>query len=256
MSDQALEETLNQVAEQQPPEQEPASLTETVSDKPAPTEETTPDKQVSRESASDKNFRELRSKVARMERDEEIRAQQLAAQHQKNAQDKLQEEEPDDIDIGDDDLAEGKHLRKQSKEIRKMKKEMEQYKQQMYEQTTEARIKSLYPDFDKVVSSDSVKLLSEQYPELAQTINTSPDLYNKAASAYTLIKKFGLYKEDTYQNDRLQATLNAAKPKSSAAVSPQQGESPMSNANAFANGLTDDLKSKLYREMIDAKKRI
>jgi len=252
MSDQVLEETLNQV-EQQPQEQEPAVYTESISDKSTQTEETSPDKQTQREANKEKNFVELRKKVERIERE---RDEALRAQQQSNLKREIPEEELDDIGIGDDDLAEGKHLRKQSKEIRKMKREMEQYKQQMYEQTTEARLKASFPDFDKVVKAETVKLLGETYPELAQTINTSPDLYNKAASAYTLIKKFGLYKEDKYENDRNQAVNNAAKPRSSASLSPQQGESPMSNANAFANGLTADLKKKLYQEMIDAKKRI
>ena len=39
-------------------------------------------------------------------------------------------------------------------------------------------------------------------------------------------------------------------------VSPQEGAAgPLSKANAFADGLTPDLKKQLYQEMIDARKK-
>jgi hypothetical protein len=56
--------------------------------------------------------------------------------------------------------------------------------------------------------------------------------------------------------DKLRAQKNAAKPKPLASVNPQQGDSPLSKANAFANGLTDDLKKQLRKEMEDARRSI
>lgn len=211
-------------------------------------EESHPEKQPQRESDKDKNFRELREKVARIERERDELAVHL----------KKQEPAPeeDDITIGDDDIAEGKHLKKQGKRLKALEKKLEEQTKILYEQTAEARIKAQYPDFDKVVSNETLSLLRETYPELAETLNSTSNIYNKASAAYTMVKKLGLYTPDNYAQDRAQVTNNATKPRSSASVSPQQGESPLSNANAFANGLTPELKKKLYAEMLEAKKRI
>ena len=54
--------------------------------------------------------------------------------------------------------------------------------------------------------------------------------------------------------DKRKAQENSAKPRPMASVSPQQGESPLSHANAFANGLTPELQKQLWKEMQDAKK--
>jgi len=47
---------------------------------------------------------------------------------------------------------------------------------------------------------------------------------------------------------------NTAKPRPLTSVSPQSGESPLSRANAFAEGLTPELKKNLFKEMQEAKK--
>ena len=85
-------------------------------------------------------------------------------------------------------------------------------------------------------------------------LDTSTSFRAKAVSAYKHIKKLGLYTEDTYQADRDLAQRNAAKPKPLVSVSPQQGDSPLSRANAFANGLTPELQKQLRQEMEDARK--
>jgi hypothetical protein len=96
--------------------------------------------------------------------------------------------------------------------------------------------------------------LRAAYPEVAATINSSSDLYNQASSAYTLIKKLGIHNPDAYKAEKAIVQENAAKPRPTASLSPQTGDSPLSNANAFANGLTDDVKKQLYREMLDSMK--
>ena len=85
--------------------------------------------------------------------------------------------------------------------------------------------------------------------------NSSNDLYSTAVSAYTMIKNLGIApKGDDFMVQKAQAQKNAAKPKPLASVNPQQGESPLSKANAFANGLTDDLKAQLLKEMYAARR--
>lgn len=207
------------------------------------------------ESPSSKHFKAVRDlkERAERERDEAIRrAQELEARY---AQPKSTVEDEDfDIKIGNDELAEGKHLNKVDRKIKKLEDQLKQYQQQASSSLVEARLKMEYPDIEKVVSKENIEILTAQYPHIAATLNASTDLYNQAVTAYTLIKKFGIQPEDTYQQDRIRAQTNALKPRPLTSVNPQQGDSPLSHANAFANGLTDELKAQLLKEMVAARR--
>ena len=207
------------------------------------------------ESDKEKNLRFLREKAEKLERERD-EALKYIQSLQKPTQPQQQEQDQDEITINDNDLVEGKHLSKITKKYKKLEEQLKQYQQQSSETVIETKLKTQFPDFDKVVSKDNVELLRATYPELAQTLNTSTDLYNKAVSAYTMIKKLGIHKEDTFQSDKALAQKNAAKPKPLASIAPQQGDSPLSRANAFANGLTDDLKAQLRKEMEDARRNL
>lgn len=205
----------------------------------------------------ERNFKTLRANKDKLELERNEALEKLAKYEQQKSALKPTLQESDDygLGLGEDDLAEGKHLKKINAHIQKLEKQINKYQQQSSEIGIETKIKQQYPDFDKIVSKDNIELLRSLHPEIAQTINSSSDLYNKAVSAYTMIKKLGIVTEDNFQQDRALAQKNAAKPKPLSSVSPQQGDSPLSHANAFANGLTDDLKKQLYREMIDAAKK-
>jgi len=197
-------------------------------------------------SSEQKNFAALRKakELAERERDEYYKRLQEVQQQQEHVQKKKETASPE---LGDDDLAEGRHL----KELRS---EINAYKKQVEQTATEARIKSSYPDFDSVVTPESVERLKTAYPELAATLASSSNLYNTASSTYTLIKKLGIYEDKQYDAHKEVVQKNMAKPRPLSSVSPQQGESPLSHANAFANGLTEDLKQKLYREMVESRR--
>lgn len=212
------------------------------------------------------NFRQLKSakEKAEREREEALRfAMDLQAKYaqQKQAPELQVEPEVDDIQVGEGDLVEGKDLRALSKKMKaqraefiEYKKQVEQQQGQLKMQATEAKIKSQYPDFDKIVSKENIAQLQEFYPEIAQTLNSSQDIYATAVSAYTMIKKLGIYKEDTYVAEKIRAQVNAAKPKAMNSIAPQTGDSPLAHANAFANGLTEQLKAKLLQEMRDVRR--
>jgi len=211
--------------------------------------------QVQEETPQARNFRQLRESKERAERerDEAYRILREVELRKQQAQPQ-QEEENLDFSIAPDELAEGKHLSKVDKKIKKLEQQIQAYQRRSYEDITEARIKSQYPDFDKVVSQDNVSALRSTYPELAETLNSATDLYTKAISAYTLIKKLGIQPDRSYDMDKEIALRNAAKPRPLTSVSPQQGESPLTKANAFANGLTEDLKTQLLKEMREVRR--
>jgi len=249
MSDDTLN---NEVVVEQPiieqPEQEEVQA---IQPEPA-----TPQPPKREESENKENIRLLRKRAEQAERIERERDDALRRLKEFEAQKEMASQAPEDdeLTIGPDDLAEGKHLSKVTKKIKKLEEQLLAQQQQSATMSTEALLKAKYADFDAVVSKENIEALRENYPEIAETIGASQNIYSKAVSAYTMIKKLGIHVEDLYTADKAIAQKNAAKPKPLASVSPQQGDSPLSRANAFANGLTEELKVQLRKEMEDARR--
>jgi len=165
-----------------------------------------------------------------------------------------QEPEQEELEYGDEDFVEGRILKK---ELDSVKKQLDAYKTQQAQQSDEDRLMRTYPDFSRVACDDNLRRLREMDPETADTIaKSTASLYTRGAAAYKRIKELGIFVEDTHQKDRAKAQENISKPRPSNSVSPQQGDSPLSMANAFANGLTPELKKQLWKEMQEASKRI
>ncbi len=201
------------------------------------------------------NFRAIKEKAKQVERErdealkllKEYTAKQQAAQPQAP-------EEIDTFGMNPDDLVEGKHLSKVAREIKSLKQQLEASQQQSYMTNTEARLKAQFPDLDKVLTPDNIETFKYAYPELAATVDSTQDIYTKAVSAYTMIKKFGVYQEPGVNPEKEVAKRNAAKPRPLTSVAPQQGDSPISRANAFANGLTKELQEQMWKEMSQARR--
>jgi hypothetical protein len=133
-----------------------------------------------------------------------------------------------------------------------MKKQIAQYQQQSNEYAAEVRIKARYPDFDEVCSKDNLESFRLQYPELAESIMSSGDVYKAAAAAYSAVKKMGIASNTSANRQREEQEYRVksnTKPRASASLSPTQGDTPLSHANEYADGLTKDLKAKLRKEM-------
>lgn len=214
-------------------------------------------------SAHDKasNLRILAAAKEKAERERDEMMRQILM-YQKQEQKPVMPVEPEDdpfsqLGLDDESLVEGKHLKEMVKEIKNLKNSLKKYQTQSTQTAQDAidmKLRSQYPDIDKVLTAENIESFRNFDPDLAETINNNQDIYKKASMAYKLIKQYGIYKENSFDGERAIAHKNAAKPKPLASVSPQQGESPMSKANAFANGLTPDLKKQLHKEMLDAMK--
>lgn len=226
---------------------------------PQPVEQPKPEQH---KQSAQESWKELRNKAeqAQRERDEAVRLLQQIQQNQERQNAKpAQEEVEEDLSfsVEEDALVEGKHLSKVNKQIKKLENQLKQYEQQASLNSTEVKLKTTYPDFDTIVTKENLENLRNTYPEIASTINSSQDIYAKAVSAYTMIKKLGIATPvDTFQDDKAQAQKNALKPKPLASVSPSgSNDSPLNRANAFASGkLTDDLQKALLKEMQEARK--
>lgn len=200
-----------------------------------------------KEDLAAKNLRALREKAERIERerDEALRRlQEIEAKQQP-----VEDEDALEADV----YVEGKHLNKTAKKIKKLEQELKEYQQKNNEMLVETRLKTQYPDFDSVVTKDNIEALKTNHPELAHLVRPGQDLYSTAVSAYSLIKKLGIAQPtESYSEEKTVVQRNINKPRSISSVSAQEGSSPLSRANAFANGLSDDLKKQLWKEMEDS----
>ena len=256
------DELPQEVAQEMQSEHEPEETTQEVVENQEVEEQ--PEQQPSKPSPKD-SFRAVREAKERAERERDailsqmLQMQQQMQLQQQQYQPKQQEEpvEDYDIDIDSDALAEGKHLKKLMAKQKAMEQQLKRYQMQSEEVAIETKIRSEFPDFDKVVSKENVDILIQQFPQIAETLRNTPNMYNKAATAYTVIKNFGIHKDTPkFEADRAKAVSNAQKPRPLASVNPTQGDSPLSKANAFANGMTDELKEQLRREMYAARKSL
>jgi len=190
--------------------------------------------------ANELNIRELRLKAARLEQERNEYYQKLQEQ---------QKTTTPELSLNPDDLVEWKHVQK---EIDKVRDELNSYKQHYSQQSAESRLRTQYPDFEAVVTPDTIETLRDQYPEIAASINANPDLYTKGSAVYTIIKKLNIA---ATHEQHAKVEQNLQKPRPSTTVNPQHGDSPLSKANAFAQGLTPELRNQLFKEMQEAKKR-
>ncbi len=157
-------------------------------------------------------------------------------------------EEDLSFNINDDDLVEGRTLSKVDKKIRRLEQEVAQQRTMNQQILVENRLKSQYPDFDQVVSRDNVDRLEAEYPEILYTLRQGTDLYAQGVSAYTMIKKLGIVPDDGLTSlNRIRA--NTSKPRTATSIQSQKGDSPLSKANPFAEGLTEELKAQLLKDM-------
>lgn len=209
-----------------------------------------------KERPNDRNIRALREKAEASDRraeESERRNEEMAktlAALKDQLLPKKNEDAPANLNVEDDDYLEGKHYKALRREIEQNNKLLKQQQLAAKDSAAQQRLNQEHPDFNKVFNEDNIKTLKTLYPQLADTIlNSQSDNYTKGSSVYTMIKNLGIYKDDTFKGDKESTQMNASKPKPSVAVAPQQGDTPLDNANAFANGLTKDLKKQIWQQM-------
>jgi len=217
------------------------------------------DNEAAGEKWNDRNFKQLREEreALKRERDEalsQMRELEAKIQQPPQPEPKPEPEEDYNFDVQEDDLIEGRHIKKILKRQEKLESELKQYKEQSYAQTAETRVKAEFPDVEKVLSQENIKQFEKDYPDLSYSISSNPDTYSRYRAAYKAMKQFGIYKEDKFADERTRAEDNMKKPRPLTSVAPQQGEGPLSRANAFASGLTEELKAQLRKEMSEARK--
>jgi hypothetical protein len=102
---------------------------------------------------------------------------------------------------------------------------------------------------------ENIAKLRELKPEIASSLHQSKDLYTKASATYTILKELGIYQEDIPNPEAQKIQQNSMKPRPVGSVSPQRGESPLSQANAFSGDLSEADKRKIFANMVANSKR-
>jgi len=187
---------------------------------------------------ADKAEKERDELLARINKEKENSVPENSLQGHKSQEGNQKREQ---FSLNDDDLMEGKHLKYYQQQNEQRIAELEA-------RLIENQIKSNFPDFDDVVNKDTLGMLRDADPELAESLAANPNIYSKAVAAYKSIKRYGLA-ESTYQRDKEKVNKNIAKPRTVTSLSPQQGDSPLSKANAFAQEFTEEDKEREYRIM-------
>ncbi len=205
-----------------------------------------------------KNFRMVRERAERAERERD-EIMRWAMNQNKQPEQKIVEPKEDysDINLDDDALMEGKHAKRIQSQTKKTSKDLENLREEVKNEMSDLKLRYKYPDIDTVVNSDNIELLKSMNPELVEAIISMNDTYKKGKLAYESIKQYGIIKDKSYEYNKVLAQNNSAKPRPIASLSPQQSRSPLSNVNGFANAPdTQETKDKVWRDMLEHMKNL
>ena len=197
------------------------------------------------------NFKNMRRKQNELERrlkekDEMIEKVLQMQLNQSNQASKVVEEpeEPDE-----EFIPKGKVKSLAKKQMAPLEKRLEELEGQLAQQKQAAhfdKLKKQYSDFDEVVNPDTLALLEEQDPELAQTIVDLKDPYKIGLQSYKFIKALNLAPKAP---DRRHAKEVEKKLEQNAkTVQTPQAFDKRPLAEAYR--LTDAEKTNLYNEMM------
>lgn len=200
----------------------------------------------------DRDWRRMRQHMNNLEqelkKERELREQAMSLAMSQNTK-----KEVDELDaIGDEEfIPKGKVSKLVAKEAQKIatdiaKKETEKFIKEQNQNQFLDKLKRQYSDFDDVVNSDTLAILEQQDPELAEMIVSSNDPYTIGSQSYKYIKALNLGAK-VPEKRRAKEVDQKLEKNANTVLSPQAYEKrPM--AQAFK--MTDAEKSKLYEEML------
>lgn len=140
-----------------------------------------------------------------------------------------------------------KALKKQADDFERKLEELKKQSEMQKANSMLSELKREYSDFEEIVNPETLALLDETYPKLANTIAKNKDPYDAALLAYEAIKAKGLVDKvpQARREKEVEKRLEANK---KTIQSPSSFEKrPM--AQAFRMPQTKEEKAALYREM-------
>lgn len=197
---------------------------------------------IEEENAQDRNWRRQRERIEELERSNSRLTEAVTRQ---NAPPQPQEAQlPDWAGVDDEDLLTKKQTMGVAEKVaaEAVRKAL---KQREYEEAPKL-LDDEMKDYASVVTPENVERLKQTNPRLAASLGDVKDPYAQGALAYSYIKSQGIYSENNTAGNRERAMANARKPLPVSAAKPSNA---LESANAYANGLTPEVKQKLYQEM-------
>jgi len=229
-----------------------------------------PQQEVPKESDQEMNFRQLREKADRLEKErdqdrqmmmklqDEILNSRQAPQQQYQQQAPQEPDEFADVDRSDWATIDQSERMAQRVADARIEKKWNEYKRKEQEEQAKklkeeapSRVRAKFPDFDSVVTKESMTLLQKMEPDIFKALGDISNEESQAIAAYKYVSKF---LPDATQGEMTRQRLqeNSMKPKS---LSSTGGSSPLSQAGAFEQGLTPALQKQLLAEMNAAARR-
>ena len=189
----------------------------------------------------DENFKKLRERLDRMEREnEQLRKEQISKQY-------LPQQPEEDVDTFGE-ILEGKDVGRIEKRMAKKFDAMLQAKEQEFNQKLEYVMnKTKYSDMDDTIRSN-VDNLIQDHPDIADALRSMPEGPAKERAAYSMIKKLYPTKEDPYKKDKERIHQNMQKPQI------PQPTSPL----AYANDTVFDTaaRDRIWQDMQRKRKKV
>jgi len=227
MSEEILENqnNLEEVVQEDVPQQEDVQVQEQV-------EETVKAEPI-KSNENEENLRALRESRRKLKQEKE--ALELKLKQIEDAKNKPEE----DFDYEDDT----------TKELKQIK----QYIAQNEGNNQRLKLQTKYQDFNSVVNEESIAVLQERFPEVAQTLDQGKDIYSTGVSAYNIIKKFGLHLNDDQITQKAHVQQNMSKPIPSSAI---KSSSPLSHASDYSDLENKEVRNAILKQSMEYSKNI
>jgi len=202
------------------------------------------------ESRQERNWREMRQRQADLERENQL----LREMHQRSIQPQVQPQEPQvDLisELSKQDYVPGelaaKSIKKVQEEFAKQLQELKnQYQQSKYVDSIN-ELRKEYPDLEDVVNPDTLQIVKEKNPRLAQAWQGLDD-YSIYVQAYPYIKNTGILDEATGSRRAKEVEKKIEQNKKTVQTPQAFEKRPMAQAFNF-DRLSESQKKDLFNEM-------
>lgn len=201
-----------------------------------------------READQDRNWRAARERIAALEA-ESKRKDELIEKAINGFTQKHQAPEPEEPEEPDDEYINKAGVKKVAKKfldpLEKKVQELEAKLEQNRQKELYQNLRSKYSDFDDVVNAETIALLEEKEPDLANTIAEIRDPVKMGLQTYKYIKALNLSQEAPDKRHQKESMQKLEKNEKTLQSPQAYDKRPM--AQAFK--LTEDMKNELYKEM-------
>ena len=200
-----------------------------------------------------KNFRAMRQRQEELERTIREKDEMLNKVLSRMAQEPQPVQEPEVPD--DDYIPKGQVKKLAKRELEPVEKRLQELEAKYEQRVAYDRmhgLKTKYSDFDDVVNAETLALLEEKEPELAQAIADTKDPYKMSVQAYKYIKAMKLSEEVPTARHAKEVDKKMENNNKSVQSPAAYDKRPM--AQAFK--ITNEEKSRLFEEMMSAASQV